>query len=35
MSFMEAEFARLDQKKEGNLGAKELTQPPATRGFDM
>jgi len=35
MSFMEAEFGRLDKKKEGKLDVKELTQPqaPATRGF--
>jgi Ca2+-binding EF-hand superfamily protein len=33
MSFMEAEFDRLDKKKEGKLDVKELTQPPATRGF--
>jgi hypothetical protein len=32
MSFMEAEFDRLDQKKEGKLDVKELTQP-STRGF--
>jgi hypothetical protein len=28
MSFMEAEFDRLDQKKEGKLDVKELTQLP-------
>ena len=28
MSFMEAEFDRLDQKKEGKLDVKELTQQP-------
>jgi hypothetical protein len=34
MSFMEAEFDRLDKKKEGKLDVKELTQPQAgTRGF--
>jgi len=35
MSFMEAEFDRLDQKKEGKLDAKELTKPeaPPTKGF--
>ena len=35
MSFMEAEFERLDQKKEGKLDVKELTQPqaPPIRGF--
>jgi Ca2+-binding EF-hand superfamily protein len=32
MSFMEAEFDRLDQKKEGKLDVKELTQS-STRGF--
>ena len=32
MSFMEAEFDRLDKKKEGKLEVKELTQQP-TRGF--
>jgi hypothetical protein len=32
MSFMEAEFNRLDRKKEGKLDVKELTQQP-TRGF--
>ena len=32
MSFMEAEFDRLDKKKEGKLDVKELTQP-STRGF--
>jgi Ca2+-binding EF-hand superfamily protein len=32
MSFMEAEFNRLDKKKEGKLDVKELTQQP-TRGF--
>jgi EF hand len=32
MSFMEAEFDRLDKKKEGKLDVKELTQQP-TRGF--
>ena len=32
MNFMEAEFDRLDQKKEGKLDVKELTQP-STRGF--
>lgn len=35
MRFMEAEFDRLDKKKEGKLDARELTQPqaPPTRGF--
>ena len=34
MTFMEAEFDRLDKKKEGKLDVKELTQPQAgTRGF--
>jgi hypothetical protein len=35
MSFMEAEFDRLDKKKEGKLDVKEVTQPqtPPTRGF--
>jgi len=28
MSFMEAEFSRLDKKKEGKLDVKELTQQP-------
>jgi Ca2+-binding EF-hand superfamily protein len=28
MNFMEAEFDRLDQKKEGKLDVKELTQQP-------
>jgi hypothetical protein len=28
MSFMEAEFDRLDEKKEGKLDVKELTQQP-------
>ena len=32
MNFMEAEFNRLDRKKEGKLDVKELTQQP-TRGF--
>jgi uncharacterized protein YneF (UPF0154 family) len=32
MSFMEAEFDRLDKKTEGKLDVKELTQQP-TRGF--
>jgi Ca2+-binding EF-hand superfamily protein len=32
MSFMEAEFDRLDKKKEGKLDVKELTQQPI-RGF--
>jgi Ca2+-binding EF-hand superfamily protein len=32
MSFMEAEFNRLDKKKEGKLDVKELTQQP-TKGF--
>jgi Ca2+-binding EF-hand superfamily protein len=32
MSFMEAEFDRLDKKKEGKLDVKELTQQP-TKGF--
>ena len=32
MSFMEAEFDRLDKKKEGKLDVKELTQTPI-RGF--
>jgi Ca2+-binding EF-hand superfamily protein len=35
MSFMEAEFDRLDKKKEGKLDVKELTKPqaPPTKGF--
>jgi hypothetical protein len=35
MRFMEAEFDRLDKKKEGKLDVKELTQPqaPPTKGF--
>ena len=35
MRFMQAEFDRLDKKKEGNLDVKELTQPqtPPARGF--
>jgi EF hand domain-containing protein len=34
MSFMEAEFDRLDKKKDGKLNVKELTQPQAPmRGF--
>jgi hypothetical protein len=35
MRFMEAEFDRLDKKKEGKLDVKDLTQPPVqpTRGF--
>jgi sulfatase maturation enzyme AslB (radical SAM superfamily) len=34
MSFMEAEFDRLDKKKEGKLDVKQLTQPKAPmRGF--
>jgi hypothetical protein len=35
MKFMEAEFDRLDKKKEGNLDVKELTQPQTlpARGF--
>jgi hypothetical protein len=33
MSFMEAEFDRLDLKKQGKLDVKERTQPPATRSF--
>jgi hypothetical protein len=35
MNFMEAEFDRLDKKKEGKLDVKKLTQPPAqpVRGF--
>jgi Ca2+-binding EF-hand superfamily protein len=35
MEFMEAEFDRLDKKKEGKLDVKKLTQPPAqpVRGF--
>jgi hypothetical protein len=35
MKFMEAEFERLDEKKEGKLDVKKLTQPPAqpVRGF--
>ena len=35
MSFMEAEFDRLDKKKEGKLDVKEVTQPqaPPTKGF--
>jgi sulfatase maturation enzyme AslB (radical SAM superfamily) len=32
MRFMEAEFDKLDKKKEGKLDVKELTQPP-TRSF--
>jgi len=32
MSFMEAEFDRLDKKKEGKLDVKELTQQP-TKAF--
>jgi Ca2+-binding EF-hand superfamily protein len=32
MSFMEAEFNRLDKKKEGKLDVKELTQQPI-KGF--
>ena len=32
MSFMEAEFDRLDQKRVGELDVKELTQQPV-RGF--
>ena len=32
MSFMEAEFNRLDKKKDGKLDVKELTQQPV-RGF--
>jgi hypothetical protein len=35
MGFMEAEFDRLDKKKEGKLDIKEQTQPPPPpiRGF--
>jgi hypothetical protein len=35
MKFMEAEFDRLDKKKEGKLDVKKLTQPSAqpVRGF--
>jgi hypothetical protein len=35
MSFMEAEFDRLDKKKEGKLDVKELTKPqaPPPKGF--
>jgi EF hand len=35
MNFMEAEFDRLDNTKEGKLDVKKLTQPPAqpVRGF--
>jgi Ca2+-binding EF-hand superfamily protein len=35
MKFMEAEFDRLDKKKEGKLDLKKLIQPPAqpVRGF--
>jgi len=35
MKFMEAEFDRLDKKKEGKLDVKKLTQPPAqpVKGF--
>ena len=35
MSFMKAEFDRLDQKKEGKLDVKELTKPeaPPTKDF--
>jgi|HubBroStandDraft_4_1064222.scaffolds.fasta_scaffold156770_2 hypothetical protein len=34
MMFMEAEFDRLDKKKDGKLDVKELTQPqPRVRGF--
>ena len=35
IEFMEAEFDRLDKKKEGKLDVKKLTQPPAqpVRGF--
>jgi uncharacterized protein YneF (UPF0154 family) len=35
MRFMEAEFDRLDKKKEGKLDVKEPTKPqaPPTRGF--
>jgi sulfatase maturation enzyme AslB (radical SAM superfamily) len=34
MSFMEAEFDRLDKKKEGKLDVKQLTQPQTpVRGF--
>jgi hypothetical protein len=29
MNFMEAEFGRLDNTKEGKLDVKKLTQPPA------
>jgi Ca2+-binding EF-hand superfamily protein len=32
MSFMEAEFNRLDKKKEGKLEVKDLTQQPI-KGF--
>ena len=33
MGFMEAEFDRLDKKKEGKLDIKELTPPPPIKGF--
>ena len=35
MNFMEAEFDRLDNTKDGKLDVKKLTQPPAqpVRGF--
>ena len=33
MRFMEAEFDRLDKKKEGKLDIKELTPPTPIRGF--
>ena len=33
MRFMEAEFDRLDKKKEGKLDIKALTPPPPIRGF--
>jgi hypothetical protein len=33
IGFMEAEFDRLDKKKEGKLDVKELMQPPPARAF--
>ena len=35
VKFMEAEFDRLDEKQEGKLDVKKLTQPPSqrVRGF--
>ena len=33
MRFMEAEFDRLDKKKDGKLDVKELTPPTPIRGF--